>query len=69
MAEDKYIKLHDGSEISDIKFNNYYVKNGNQFTSFKSIVPKDKAKGVEGEWEYNDDCVVEIISNRKLAIK
>ena len=72
MAEDKYIKLHDGSEISDIKFNNYYVKNGNQFTSFKSIVPKVNTnikKGVEGEWEINDDCEVEIISPRKIAIK
>ena len=35
MAEDKYIKLHNGSEISDLKFNNYSVKYGNQFTSFK----------------------------------
>ena len=72
MTEDKYIKLHDGSEISDLKFNNYYVKNGNQFTSFKSIVPKVNTnikKGAEGEWEINDDCEVEIISPRKIAIK
>lgn len=72
MAEDKYIKLHNGSELSDLKFNNYYVKNGNQFTSFKSIVPKVNTsikKGVEGEWEINDDCEVEIISPRKIAIK
>ena len=72
MAENKYIKLHNGSELSDIKFNNYYVKNANQFTSFKSIVPKVNTninKGVEGEWEINDDCEVEIISPRKIAIK
>ena len=72
MAEDKYIKLHNGSEISDLKFNNYSVKYSNQFTSFKSIVPKVNTninKGAEGEWEINDDCEVEIVSNRKLVIK
>lgn len=72
MTEDKYIKLHNGSEISDLKFNNYYVKYSNQFTSFKSIVPKVNTnikKGAEGEWEINDDCEVEIISPRKIAIK
>jgi len=72
MAEDKYIKLHDGSEISDIKFNNYYCPLVNTNILCKTIVAKDNNKvwnSVFGEWQINDGWDVVFLSNKKMAIK
>ena len=72
MAEDKYIKLHDGSEISDIKFNNYYCPLANTNILCKTIVAKDNNKvwnSVFGEWQINDGWDVVFLSDKKMAIK
>ena len=72
MAEDKYIKLHDGSEISDIKFNNYYCPLVNTNILCKTIVAKDNNKvwnSVFGEWQINDGWDVVFLSDKKMAIK
>lgn len=60
------------NNIDSIMFNHYTVPVANQFTSFLNIVPKDNTnrnQASQGEWEVNDDCEVDIISDRKIAIK
>lgn len=55
-----------------IRFPSYAAPIGNQFTYFGNIIPKDNTnvdQAPEGQWEINDDCEVEIISPRKIAIK
>lgn len=72
MAEDKYIKLHDGSEISDIKFNNYYCPLANTNILCKTIIAKDNNKvwnSVFGEWQINDGWDIVFLSDKKMAIK
>lgn len=72
MAEYKYIKLHDGSEISDIKFNNYYCPLANNNILCKTIIAKDNNKvwnSVFGEWQINDGWDVVFLSDKKMAIK
>lgn len=71
MANINNIRL--GKDYPDnIRFPSYAAPIGNQFTYFGSIVIKDNTErnqAPEGEWEINDDCEVEIISSRKIAIK
>lgn len=60
------------NNINSIMFNHYTVPVANQFTSFLNIVPKDNTnrnQASQGEWEVNDDCEVDVISDRKIAIK
>ena len=60
------------NNINSIMFNHYTVPVANQFTSFLNIVPKDttnRTQGPTGQWEVNDDCEIEILSSRKIAIK
>lgn len=71
MANINNIRL--GRDYPDnIRFPSYAAPIGNQFTYFGNIIPKDNTnadKAPEGQWEINDDCEVEIISPRKIAIK
>lgn len=58
--------------LDSIRFPSYAAPLGNQFTYFGSIVAKDNTErnqAPEGEWEINDDCEIEIISPRRIAIK
>lgn len=71
MANINNIRL--GKDYPDsIRFPSYAAPIGNQFTYFGNIIPKDNTsvnQAPEGQWEINDDCEVEIISPRKIAIK
>lgn len=71
MANINNIRL--GKDVPDnIRFPSYAAPIGNQFTYFGNIIPKNNTsvnQAPEGQWEINDDCEVEIISPRKIAIK
>lgn len=60
------------SDSTKILFNNYHTPITNQKLTFKTIVPKDNNKvgnSILGEWQVNDDWEVEILDDKRIAIK
>lgn len=60
------------SDSTKILFNTYHTPIANQKLTFKTIVPKDNNKvgnSILGEWQVNDDWEVEILDDKRIAIK
>ena len=62
-----------GSNDSErILFDTYYSPKANETLIFGSVVPKDNSKvwnSVYGEWQINDGWEVEILDDKRIAIK
>ena len=71
MANINNVKIGSGNS-NKILFNNYHTNIANKKLLFKTIIPKDNNKisnSVFGEWQINDGWEVEILDDKRIAIK
>lgn len=71
MANINNVKIDSGNS-NKILFNNYHTNIANKKLLFKTIIPKDNNKisnSVFGEWQINDGWEVEILDDKRIAIK